>query len=335
MSAPDSIEMLSQIAPVSDEAAAAAFGTSGKEGLLDAITHLAPGRARPARRRLRRPLVVAVALVAVAAATGAGWAMTRGSAQETTAVDCKIGGGTTVINATSGDPATDCAAIWPAPVPKLQAYDDGTGGVAVIPASQKAPASWTLIASQDVALIELQESLDDNINGLDSACFGSSAATTFAQQQIGRLGFIGWSVHVRPTQQQSVQPPQGSKSAPSATGQGCYGGFADPQAKTVTLMSAGDQSGPANWPPHQLADSLRPFTSECLSLPAMQSAVEQRATSLGMSQTTSLGMSQTVENDHNYVLNSTQDDTMRCATVYETVGATTDVVVRGPAQAGS
>jgi len=326
VSAPDSIHLLSQTAPVSDAEAAEVFGPAGKEGLLDAITSLSPGRSRPARRRLRRPLVVVLAVVAVAAATGAGWALTRGSARETTAVDCMIGGGTTVINATSGDPASDCAAVWPAPVPKLQAYDNGLGGVSVIPASEKAPATWTPIASQDVALIELQESLDDNINGLDSTCFDSGAATTFAQQQLARLGLIGWSVQTR-SSSQTAPPAQAGNAAPGVSGSElCYGGFADPQAKTVTLMgSPGDQSGPASWPPHQLADSLRPLTQQCLSLSAMASAVEQRATALGMSQT--------VENDRNYALSATRDDTMRCATVYETVMGTTDVVVRGPAHA--
>ncbi len=307
MSAPDSIEMLSQVAPVSDEEAAEVFGAAGKERLLAAITRTAPERRRPSHR-LRRPLVVAVAVVAVAAATGAGWALTQGSAQETTSVDCQINGGTTVINATSGDPAADCAAIWPAPVPKLQAYDDGIGGVVVIPASEKPQADWTSIASQDVSLIELQESLDDNINGLDSGCFSASSATTFARQQLDRFGLIGWSVQV---------------NSSSETGQLCYGAYADPQATTVTLMSTGDQSGAANWPPRRLADSLRPLTQECLSLATMKSEVEQRAAGLGMSQT--------VENDHNYVLNSTEDDTMRCATVTEAVTGTTYVVVRGRA----
>lgn len=303
----DSIELLSRLAPVTDEEAAETFGAAGKQGLLDAIAHLTPGAERPARRLLRRPLVIALALVAIAAATGAGWALTRGNAKETTAVDCKIDGGTTVIDATSGDPAADCAAIWPAPVPKLQAYDNGLGGVAVIPAGETPPASWTKIESQDVALIVLQESLDDNINGLDSACFDASAATTFAQQQIDRLGLVGWTTSVQTA---------GSPAAP------CYGGLADPQAKTVTLQPMGNQAGPSNWPPHQLADSLRPLTQECLSLPAMKSEVVQRATSLGMSQT--------VENDHNYQLKAVQDDTMRCASVTESVTGTTYVVVRGP-----
>jgi hypothetical protein len=325
MSAHSSLELLAGIAPVSDEDAVTAFGEAGRERLLEGITRLSPGGDRPAQRRYRRPLVIAFAVVAVAAATGAAWAMTHRNARETTAVDCMIDGGTTVIDATSGDPAADCAAVWPAPVPKLQAYDDGLGGVAVIPSSEKAPASWTPIASQDLALIELQESLDDNIDGLDSSCFGSSAATTFAQQQLTRLGFVGWTVDVRPpVQQQNAQPPSGTKSAPTAAGSAdCYGGFADPTSRTVTLMGSGNQAGPASWPPHRLADSLRPLTHDCLSLAAMKREVVQRATSVGMSRT--------VENDHNYVLDATRDDTMRCASVRETVGGTTHVIVRGPA----
>jgi hypothetical protein len=305
--ASDPIELLSRFAPISDESAAEVFGASGRQNLLDAIAGLAPARERPARRGLRRPLVLAVALLVIAGATGAAWAMTRGSARETTSVDCLIGGVTTVIDASSGDPASDCAAIWPAPVPKLQAYADANGsGVVVIPASEKPQAGWTPIESQDVALIVLQENLGDEINGLDSGCFSSSQATTFAQQQLNRLGLLGWTIDVRPAAQG-----------------GCYGGFADPTSKTVTLMgSFGSQAGPANWPPHRLADSLRPLTNECLTLVAMQSAVVQRAAALGMSQT--------VENDRNYRLTATEDDTMRCASVYETEGGTTFVVVRGP-----
>jgi hypothetical protein len=88
-------------------------------------------------------------------------------------------------------------------------------------------------------------------------------------------------------------------------------------------VAGDDQSGAANWPPHQLADSLRPLTQKCLSLSAMQSEVEQRATALGMSQT--------VENASNYQLKTVKDATLRCATITESVTGTTYVIVRGPA----
>jgi hypothetical protein len=303
MSAPDPTELLARIAPISDADAADVFG-AGKEHLLDAITQLSPGRSR---RVPRRPLAIALAVLAVAAATGAGWAvLSPGPARETTGVACVIHGHlATVIDALSGDPAADCATIWPAPVPKLQAYDDGTGGIAVIPASEPAPAGWTPIESQDVALIVLQERLDDHINGLESTCFTSAQATTFAQQQLDGLGLAGWSVDTR-----------------SGDGQ-CYGGLADAEAKTVTLLPMGDPSGPANWPPQQLADSLRPLTQQCLSLDAMKSEVVQRATALGMTPT--------FESDHNYVIRAVEDNALRCATVTESVTGTAYVIVRGPA----
>ena len=311
MSAPSSIVLLSRIAPVSDEEAAQVFGAGGRERLLDAIVSLST-RGRPARRRPRRPLVIALATIAVVGATAATWAYTRAPARETTAVDCLIDGQATVIDATSGDPAADCAVAWQqadgAPAPPLQAYDNGLGGVTVIPRTEKPPAEWTPIASQDVALIELQDSLDDHINGLNSTCFDAASATTFAQQQLDRLGFTGWTIHVRPTSQ---------------TGHLCYGGFADPATTTVTLLSMGNQEGSANWPPQQLATSLRALTKRCLSLPTMQSQAEQRATKLGMSQTAT--------GEHNYQLNATQDNTRRCTTLYETVGGTTDLILRGPA----
>jgi hypothetical protein len=312
MTASDPTELLSRLAPVSDGEAAEVFG-AGKEHLRDAITQLPHGRSRSARPLPRRPLVIAVAALVVVAATGAGWALTRGSAQETTSVDCIVQGVDSIVDATSGDPATDCASVWAglvgSPAPPLTAYDNGLGGVAVIPSSEKPPTSWTLLASQNVALIELQESLNDHISGLASACFGSDAATTFVRRQFDRLGFADWRVDVR-----------------SSDG-ACYGGYTEPDTKTVVLGAGGDQSGAATWPPHQLADSLRPLTQECLTLPAMENEVVQRATALGMSQT--------VENDRNYQLTAVKDDTLSCASVTESVGGTTDVIVRGPAHAGS
>jgi hypothetical protein len=303
-----SLDSISRLASVSDGEAAEILG-AGKERLRDEITQLPHGRPRPA---LRRPLVIAIAVVVIAAATGAGWALTRGSAKDTTSVDCVVQGVDSIVDATSGNPAADCASVWEgivgSPAPPLTAYDNGLGGVAVIPSSEKPPASWTALPAQNVALIELQQSLNDHISGLASACFGSRAATGFVQREFDRLGFADWRVDLR------------------SGGAACYGGYASPGTKTVVLGAGGDESGAATWPPHQLADSLRPLTQECRSLSAMQSAVEQRAAALGMSQT--------VEGDHNYQLRAVEDDTLSCATVTETVGGTTQVIVRGPAQAG-
>lgn len=311
MSAPSPIELLSRVVPISDEEAAGVFGEAGREGLLDAITRLTP-RGRPARRRLRRRslLVAAAAFVVVAAATGAGWALTHGSARDTTSIDCVIQGGDTIIEATSGDPAADCAAVWPSltgkPAPPLQAYDDGLGGVAVLPNSEKAPASWTPIASQDVALIELQESFLDEINGLSSTCFDAPAATAFARQQLDRLGFGGWTVTLR----------TGDSASCVDTA------VVEPTTKTVTLIGGG-VAQTASSPQRQLATVLRPLTKECLSLAAMQTEVEREAGTLGFAQTAA--------GDHSYQLTAVRDDSLRCTALYETVGGTVELVLRGPA----
>ena len=315
MSAPDPIELLSQIAPLSDEKAAGLFGTVGREQLLQAITHLSPGAARPARRRVRRPLVLAVAaLVAVTTATFA-WAITRGGASQTTSVECVIAGTDTVIDATSGNPAADCAAEWQrergTPPPPLTAYANTSGGVTVFPRSEKPPAGWRTLRSQNVALIELQESLDDYLNGLTSSCFTASAATAFTRQQLARRGFVGWKVDVR-------HSAQGSTS-PICTGSG----IVDPTTTTVRLISGSFGNPPQNWLPGRLAASLRPLTKTCLSLPAMGRAVEQRASQLGLSP-------EPPATKASYVLHSSPDDRLRCTSLYETVGGTINLILRGP-----
>lgn len=316
MSAPDPIELLSQIAPLSDEEAVGLFGTAGRGQLLQAITRLSPAPARAARRRIRRPFVFAVAvLVAVATATLA-WAITRGGASETTSVECVIAGTDTVIDATSGNPAADCAAEWQrergTPAPPLTAYANTSGGVTVLPRSENPPAGWRTLRSQNVALIDLQESLDDYLNGLNSACFNASAATAFTRQQLDRLGFVGWTVEVRSS-------PQGSAS-PICTGSG----IVDPTTATVGLISGSFGNPPRNWLPGRFATTLRPLTKTCLTLPAMRRAVEQRASQLGLSP-------EPPTTKTSYVLDTGQNDKLHCTSLYETVGGTINLILRGPA----
>ena len=83
MVAPSPIELLSPIVPVSDEDAAGLFGTAGRERLCEAITDLPPTRARVARHRVRRPVVIGLAAVVVATATAAvAWAVSHGAARD-------------------------------------------------------------------------------------------------------------------------------------------------------------------------------------------------------------------------------------------------------------
>jgi hypothetical protein len=295
MSGPRSIKSLRRLAHVSDLDAAAVFG--GDE-LLEAVTRMPfNGRARRATRS-RRPLVLAFAVAGVVVATAATWVILRSPARETTSIECVIGGVDTIVPATSGDPAYDCAVVWRddsgTEPPALVAYDNGNGGVTVIPRSEKPEAGWTqLPAGQDVALIQLQESLDDYINGLTSSCLTAQEATALTKAKLARFGLAGWTVTVR------------NDGACTNTD------LVDPASKTVTLIATSAATGPET-AYQKLADRLRPVTRQCESLPAAVASV--RAAAGGVT----------------YDLRTVKDASLKCASIYETVGGTIFVTVRGP-----
>jgi hypothetical protein len=306
MSGRSSIDSLRRLAPVSDAEAAALFGTAGRDGLLAGLTDLPFGRgaeARPTARRRR--LVLAVAVVAlVATATAATWVvLSNGPARETTSVECVIKGVDTIIPSTSGNPTRDCAVEWKRELgtaPPLVAYDNSLGGVTVLPRSATPPSGWRTIHSQDVALIQLQTSLDDFVNGLNSSCLDQAAATSLAESQLARFGFTGWMVSSR-----------------DANGGACWNGdVVDPGTRSVTLIASSDQNGGT---PTRLADKLRPLTRSCDSLPAAVASVRTAASGLGLS-----------ESARTYDLDAVTDNSMRCASIYETVGGTIFLTVRGP-----
>jgi hypothetical protein len=69
----------------------------------------------------------------------------------------------------------------------------------------------------------------------------------------------------------------------------------------------------------KLAARLRPNTQTCESLSAAVVSLRAAASGLGLS-----------ENARGYDLNTVTDNSMRCATIYETVGGTIFLDVRGP-----
>ena len=199
----------------------------------------------------------------------------------------------------------------------------------VIPRAQKPQAGWKrLVSGQDVDLIQLQDSLDDYVNGLNSSCLDSAAATTFTQARLAQFGFAGWTVAVRPPASSTTTPPTvtagtgGAKPAPGENTSGtqmCVGGaLVDPATESVTLYSS-----PVAIVPtlvfEKLAAKLRPVTKNCESLPAAVASVRATASSLGLS-----------ESATGYDLNTVTDNSMRCASIYETVGGTIFLTVRGP-----
>jgi hypothetical protein len=327
MSGPSPIESLRRLSPVSDASAAALFGAAGPDELLAGLTGL-PFRShvsRPRVMRRRRPLVLALAVLVLLGTAAAAWAIFRSSAQETTSVECVIAGTDTIIQATSGDPAHDCAVTWKrdtgTSAPPLAAYDNGLGGVTVIPSSQKPQTDWKPLLSQDVALIQLQASLDDYIGGLNSSCLDGKAATALAEAKLARFGFTGWTVTVRSADAGTASPPTNAapviESAPGS--RTCVAAdVVDPASQTVTLIPMGVATGPETTF-EKLAAKLRPLTQRCETLAAAMAAVRSAASSLGLS-----------ESARTYELNSVRDESLRCASVSETVGGTILVTVRGP-----
>jgi hypothetical protein len=337
MSGRSSIDSLRRLAPVSDSEAAAIFGTPGCEELLADLTRLPLGRAArpdPASRRRRRRLVLAAAALAVAAtATAATWAFVGSPARETTSVQCLIGTSDAVIPSTSGNPAHDCAVDYGrefgTAAPQLAAYDNGLGGVTVIPRSAKPQAGWKrLVSGQDVDLIQLQDSLDDYINGLDSSCLSSAAATSLTESRLTRFGFTGWTVALRSAGSSATNlptpkaKPGGPQAAPAESTTGtrtCVAGdVVDPSTQSVTLIPTSVATGtPTAF--EKLAGKLRPLTKSCLSLSAAVTAVRAAAAGLGLS--ASAGT---------YELDAVAENSLRCASIYETVGGTIFLTVYGP-----
>jgi hypothetical protein len=309
MSGRSPIESLRRLSPVSDTEAATVFGADGREELLSALTALPSGRGVPSPplTRGRRRLVLALAaLVVVATATAATWAVLRHApARETTSVECVIKGVDTIIPSTSGDPAADCAAEWKRELgtaPRLVAYDNALGGVTVLPRSQKPPHGFKPLRSQDVALIELQDSLDDYIAGLNSSCLDGTAATSLADQKLARFGLMGWSVTLR-----------------SGSG-ACFAiDVVDPSTRTVTLIPTSAPTGAEEALFQKLATKLRPINENCDFLPTAVAAARAAANGLGLS-----------ESARTYELNAVTDNSLRCASIYETVGGTIFLTVRGP-----
>jgi hypothetical protein len=340
MSGRSPIDSLTHLASVSDSDAAGVFAASGREELLDGVTRQPIGRgARPRPMQRRHRVVLAVAALAlVVTATAATWVIVRsGSAHETTSVQCLIGSSDAVIPSTSGNPAHDCAVDYRreygAAAPRLAAYDNGLGGVTVIPRGQKPQAGWKrLVSGQNVDLIQLQDSLDDYINGLNSSCLDSAAATSLAEARLAKFGFTGWTVAIRRPESSSTSLPSpaataGTKAAPTESTTGtttCVGGdIVDPATESVTLFSGPVATGPKT-AFERLAAKLQPVTQNCQSLPAAVASVHATASSLGLSQAPPATA-------RTYDLNTVTDNSMRCASIYETVGGTIFLTVRGPA----
>ena len=266
--------------------------------------------ARPARRRLRLPVLVAVAVL-VLTGTAVGWALIASSARNTVSVQCEIEGASAVIPSATGDPVADCAAQWQrdtgSPAPPLVAYDNGDGGITVLPADETPPSGFTPLptgTTQNVSMVEMQQWLDDYVSGLNSGCYENATAVKMTEQALAGFGMADWAV----------------RAAPSTDTAPCVDtGILDSANRTVILRALGGPVSPST-PFEELAVKLRSIAQGCASLDATAQQVRSAASELGLS-----------EDAHQYELTKVRDDSARCTTIYENVGGTIFLILRGPA----
>lgn len=267
------------------------------------------------RRRVSRlPLLAGVSAIIIAGAA-IGWALTNSSARDTTSVQCEIQGVDTIIPAITGSPVDDCAAQWLRDTgdhaPSLIAYDNGHGGITVLPANQTPPPGWAPLAAgatQNVSMIQVQRSLEDFVDGLHSGCFDNATAIRMTEHILTRYGLTDWTV--RPAPQAELSDP----STPCVET-----AVLVPTTETVQLRAL-DGPAPSGAPFEELAVKLRPIAQECLPLDTATKEVRAAAGDLGLS-----------ESAHEYELTEIRDNGARCTTIDEGVGGTIFLVLRGPA----
>jgi hypothetical protein len=300
---PDAVALLQRIL------AEPAEGTPRSRALtrrvrITATRPYADGRAR---RRRRVPLVVA-AVVAIAAATGAAWAAFGGSSPGTdTTVQCEINGADTIIDSITGDPVSDCAVTWQRdtgqPAPKLLPYRAGTGEIVVLPSTQVPPAGYQLLppgSGQDPRLIQLQEALDDYVDGLHACCYSDPVAITKTQAVLSGLGLAGWTVSVS-------SPADGETSCANYD-------LTDVDAHRIELGSGPPAPPDAKYV--QLGALIRQDGS-CQSLTVAAERVRADARQLGV--------------DNQVEINQVTEPNAPCTSIYETVGGAIFITLRGPA----
>jgi hypothetical protein len=266
-------------------------------------------RLQPARGHGRLLVIVAAALV-VPSVTAVGWALVTSSARDTVSVQCEIKGSSAVIPSATGDPVADCSAQWQrdtgSHAPPLVAYDNGDGGITVLPAVETPPSGFTRLRAgetQNASMVAMQQWLDDYVTGLNSGCYEDATATRMTQRALTRFGMGGWT----------VQPPPLTDSGL------CVGtGILDPTNKTVTLRTIGGPVPPDSTV-EKLAAKLRAIAQKCAPLNSTATQVRSAANQLDLS-----------ENAHQFELTQIRDNTATCTTISENVGGTIFLLLRGP-----
>lgn len=272
----------------------------------------------PGSRRARRRWLIPATAALVMTTAAAGWAITRTSS-DSTALECP---GNSIIDATTGDPVTDCGNEWrrsrDIEPPAMVAYDNGNGGVTVLLATDDAPASYTALEPgtfQNTGLIQLGETLGDAGSGLGSACYGEDAAREITRTALDRLGFTNWTITV-----DNDRRPGGESR--------CAYFIVNPTTQQVQLIGIeGTTSSPNPYRPYAtaLADQL---AATCMSLDNAGSLARSLAseTAIVIDGTTI----DLTEQAQTLVINEVEDPAADCTRSVVNVEGRIEVTLRGP-----
>lgn len=289
--------------PVSDSDPA--LVDRARKELMAVINQESDRQTAPSQMRPRRRWIVPI-LIAAALATGAAtWAIFA-DISTSTKLACHVpADGIAIVDAVSGDPVADCTALWQRDYgtdpPPLVAYDNGHGGIEVVAVGTAVPSDWTkLEPAQGVALIELEEALDDVATGLASSCHTAGDATAIVNRELERLHLTSWTVTTD------------SRSVGEST---CSYFHLDPEQQQVVLVALGIGAPPR--PAVMLATRLNDaLDEECMTLD--DAAVTATAIA------TDIGIQDTLE------LHSVPDEEASCTRAHTNVGGTIRVILRGP-----
>ena len=300
---------------VTDEQAARMSDEQTRQHLFDEITTQlveTDGRVGAGPVRLSRRTFVLVAALTLAALATVGWAVSNLMTPTTSSVACHLpDGAVSVIPPVTGDATVDCAAHWAretgAQPPELVAYDNGNGGIEVVPASTEPSEGWAELepgVTQDPAVVELEAALDDHVSGLRTDCHLVDEARQVVDRELDRLGLAGWSVVVERGRADGTDT--------------CTYFLIDARQQTVALIPIERLVAPGGTPAGRFADGLgRAFTDDCMTLDQAARRVSEVAAESNI-------------DPAGLVVNEVDDEAAGCARIDLRVGGSFEVLIRGP-----
>ena len=306
----DATQLLRIANPVSDQD----LLPHAPDSLLEDIINM-PAPPPERRRRLRRVLLPAVALIVITAT--AATAVISRQPEQTSAIACN---GENIIPARTGDPIADCAAELASldiSHGELQAFTDQFGGVSVYEAELDVPKGAQPLNDdfrQDVAIIELEASLNDIVTGLDADCYSTDEARPIVEREIASVG-LDWGIEVG-LENGAPRIADGSST--------CAKALVKPETESVMLISlrgpvSTDASGEEP-PQTAVSQELKQhLDAECLALDDAVAFAEELFTRAAAE-----------DSRNTATVSGTVDNSVSCSRVDVTVGGSVFVDVRGP-----